>query len=77
MANVLAKLKVLLQADNQNLKTGTVQGSNEDGGFNVSTASGTTHVVFGDMEKGDLILFESDKLVQKLKRATLQTFYII
>jgi len=75
--NPLTELKKLITADSPNLKTGTVRGPTSDGAWNVRTASGATFKVYGTAKRGDLILFEKDQIVSRLKSVNIVQYVII
>jgi len=75
--NPLTELKKLISADSPNLKTGTVKSPTSDGAWNVQTASGATFKVYGTAKRGDLILFEKDQVVSRLKSSNIVQYVII
>jgi len=75
--NPLSELKKLISADSPNLKTGTVKSPTSDGAWNVQTASGATFKVYGTAKRGDLILFEKDQIISRLKTVNIVQYTII
>lgn len=75
--NPLAELKKLITADSPDLKTGTIKNPTSDGAWRVETKSGATFKVFGEAKRGDLVLFEKDQIVSRLKSSPVVNYYII
>ena len=74
--NPLSELKKLISADNPNVKTGTVTAPTSDGAWKVQTQSGAEFKVFGTAKRGDLILFEKDRIISRLKSSDIVSFVI-